>query len=62
MLKKSIKKTRTEQNNIYLMKIYKFSFIEILRVAVRQKRNLIVALFKSKIKIGVTVLICIFTT
>jgi hypothetical protein len=44
------------------MKIYKFSFIEILRVTVKQKRDLIVAFFKSKVKIGVTVLICIFTT
>jgi hypothetical protein len=39
------------------MKIYKFSFIEILRATVRQKRDLIVTFFKSKIKIDVTLLI-----
>jgi hypothetical protein len=39
------------------MKIYKFSFIEILRATVRQKRDLIVTFFKSKIKIVVTLLV-----
>jgi hypothetical protein len=42
------------------MKIYKFSFIEILRATVRQKRDLIVTFFKFKIKIDVTLLIRIF--
>jgi hypothetical protein len=42
------------------MKIYKFSFIEILRATVRQKRDLIVTFFKSKIKIVVTLLVFFF--